>query len=281
MDYTQLIIDGYIYDNNRRNLQGYFTRQLKIAERGFIHLNDFHAGCVAVLSRWEELVLIQIKSSQNQLKRELELARNGKIRFSQIDPGKTYEQMCEESINRNEEELLNIDSNKWVLHLKDPRNPDRQFHITKKEIGIIKSELTKAHNLLTLVGFDYSIPEREPWPTSTLEEIFKLSSREKILSGKMLDFVAIFGGGGEVRAPLTWLITSQKGKGGHKQSLLYFIKLMFRGQLQNDVKRATSKLFIDTKGEFFLKPQDNLSLEGFKQKSNEFEEGLLKILGKN
>lgn len=57
MDYSEIVLKGFLDENTRNILEKYFLREYKIAKRDqFFEANEFFSGCLKVIKGWEELL---------------------------------------------------------------------------------------------------------------------------------------------------------------------------------------------------------------------------------
>lgn len=57
MDYSEIILKGFLDENTRKFLEKYFLREYTIAKRDqFFEANEFFSGCLRVIEGWEELL---------------------------------------------------------------------------------------------------------------------------------------------------------------------------------------------------------------------------------
>lgn len=142
--------------------------------------------------------------------------------------------------------------------------------------GVISSVPYKGQDEHTdkLTGF--KIPEDKKRSKEMLEEVYNFLYEQNILTEDKEDFLAIFGHGETIKAPMKWLLTNQSG-GGKQNDLFFFLHLML-GKLPRDAKRKAQNLFVDKDGKRFIKPTSGIKREGAVVKNDKIEKRLKEIL---
>jgi hypothetical protein len=111
----------------------------------------------------------------------------------------------------------------------------------KKIYQEIQQELSQP----PVTGFECKLPKE------TVEEIFNLIVKKKIITGNLNDFFAIFGiASYQFKNPIIWLITAEKGRNaghGHKEELRNFL-VEILGKVTAEDERKVPFLFVDKNG---------------------------------
>lgn len=117
MDFLQIVLDGWFNSINRENLENYFLRSFKKAERDeFLDLKTFYDGCYnASQFLINEVETKNINKRINELYFMLSAAKSKTMNFDKEDETKTYEERCAEIIEYCEHELnfLNNEGGKF------------------------------------------------------------------------------------------------------------------------------------------------------------------------
>ena len=109
INYSELILEGFFIENNRKYLSNYFFRESKAAnDKGYEH-EEFFSGLKIVLQRWEDSVKGKVLERKKELHLMLSEAKNKTLGYSDLN-GKSIEQKRKDTIAFCEGELSHENS---------------------------------------------------------------------------------------------------------------------------------------------------------------------------
>jgi hypothetical protein len=149
MDYSEIILKGFLDENTRNFLEKYFLREYKIAKRDlFFEAKEFFRGCLKVIEGWEEY----FKKEKFLYLKELVYTKNriidGTTPVNALD-GKTIEESKQYLIDCYENKIRTIDDSfvaeQPTMPLGSLTNWRVNYNITYAEVMQIKDSIKKAH----------------------------------------------------------------------------------------------------------------------------------------
>ena len=164
MNYLEIILQGYINENNREHLDKYFFREFKKAEIEYYENEEFFRGCLKVIKKFENNINNQFFDRKNELIKMLEGAKNGTIKYSDLK-NKPIEQIHKETIDYCNKELLKINKNNFTVNLFLLTNGRITNKMKLHEVLSIKHSILKAKGKSTNSKQDIEKPQ-------TFEELF-------------------------------------------------------------------------------------------------------------
>jgi len=149
MNYLEIVLQGYFNENNREFLEKYFFREFKKAEKEqYFEAHEFFSGCIKVIESWEKYLQEQVLKRKNQLYLMLNGAKNGTMKYGDLQ-GKTIEEKRQETIEYCEQELKEvrpdgIGSLSFTVHLHSLTKGRIAYNMPYNELLVIKIAILKA-----------------------------------------------------------------------------------------------------------------------------------------
>lgn len=109
INYSELILEGFFIENNRKYLSNYFFRESKAAYDKGYELEEFYSGVKIVLRHWEGSVKGKVLERKKELHLMLSEAKNKTLGYSNLN-GKSIEQKRKDTISFCEGELSHENS---------------------------------------------------------------------------------------------------------------------------------------------------------------------------
>ncbi len=163
MNYSEIIIRGFLDENTRNILETYFLREYKIANRDkFIEADEFFNGCLKVVEVWEKDFEKESFTYLKELINTLEKTKDGTIPINAMN-GKPIKQSKQDIIEYYEGEIKNVQKNGIVASknagitktLYLPTDNGRiSYNLTYFELLLIKHSI--------LIAFQKNQPEQLP-----------------------------------------------------------------------------------------------------------------------
>lgn len=121
LDFTELVLNGYLDTVANKNLDSYFIRQFKIAEKErFYSPEEFFDYCTLVLSKFRTDLENQLNERRKDIYTRLNGARNKTLRYE--NDNRPIELAWQETISNCEAELKNISVSDFLVHLPSLTN---------------------------------------------------------------------------------------------------------------------------------------------------------------
>ncbi len=67
MEYLKIVLQGYFDQNNRENLNKFFFREFKKAEKEHFEADEFFSGCMKVVEGWKSNLQQQVFERKKEL----------------------------------------------------------------------------------------------------------------------------------------------------------------------------------------------------------------------
>ena len=109
INYSEIILEGFFIENNRKYLSNYFFRESKAAYDKGYELEEFYSGVKIVLRHWEGSVKGKVLERKKELHLMLSEAKNKTLGYSNLN-GKSIEQKRKDTISFCEGELSHENS---------------------------------------------------------------------------------------------------------------------------------------------------------------------------
>ncbi|MDB4648933.1 hypothetical protein OAF64_02950 [Crocinitomicaceae bacterium] len=153
INYSELILEGFFIENNRKYLSNYFFRESKAANDKGYEFEEFYSGINIVLRHWEDKVKRKVIERKKELHLMLSEAKNKTLAYSDLD-GKSIEQKRKDTISFCEGELSHENS----------------FEIGNMSFSIDLNKLTNGKVIYSLNRFQFN---------SIIEAVKEAESRTK------------------------------------------------------------------------------------------------------
>lgn len=144
MDYVSVILNGYLDINSRNHLDKYFCREFKKAQENYYELSEFFDGCLNIINQFNGILEFELLTKTDELESMLNRAKDGTIQYSEIEPEKTYDEMCQDTIKYCSNQLKTINLDYGSVQLHQYTNGKYGGHLTYKEINHISNAIHKA-----------------------------------------------------------------------------------------------------------------------------------------
>lgn len=149
MNYLEIVLQGFLDENNREFLDKYFYREYKKAEKEHFEADEFFNGCLKVIEKWERYLQQRVNRRFEELCKMLEAAKAGTLKYDSLE-GKSFEQKIQESILYCEKELKDIrpdgiGSVSYYIPLHSLTNGRIAYTMPYSEVLIIKRAILETY----------------------------------------------------------------------------------------------------------------------------------------
>ena len=182
INYSELILEGFFIENNRKYLSNYFFRESKAAYDKGYELEEFYSGINVVLRHWEDSVKGKVLERKKELHLMLSEAKNKTLGYSDLD-GKSIEQKRKDTISFCEGELshensFEIGNMSFSIDLNKLTNGKVIYSLNRFQFNIIIEAVKEAESR-TKIPFDDKSTQESSKTRDIITEIINGIDRDK------------------------------------------------------------------------------------------------------
>ena len=105
MDYRKIVLEGYNNNDSRQNLDSYFFRQWKNAEKEFYSVKEFFDGCLSQINSFKTNIEVQKNQDKGQFESWLRNAKNRSYPKKAGETDEEYNNKLNDLIDHCEKEI--------------------------------------------------------------------------------------------------------------------------------------------------------------------------------
>lgn len=143
MDYIDIILRGYLNENDKQFLSKYFIRESKKAEKELYSFDEFFAGLDNAINKFKIEYKNRLYKRKNELYLMKEGAENGTLTYRDLK-GESIKERNKKTIEYCESELSEISFENYPIGLLYFTNNRFTGHLNYSEVEFIENEIAKA-----------------------------------------------------------------------------------------------------------------------------------------
>lgn len=143
-DYFKIVMDGYSNPNTRRNLDSYFFRQFKLAEKENFSFEEFFEGCEDVIYHLHQKMQKSMYKRQHDLAIILGWRKNGKR--GDRDTPKPLTEQDHKEIKEIRKEYDSLSTKNFPVNLYQYTNNRYQGQLYQADLDVLSVAILKTKN---------------------------------------------------------------------------------------------------------------------------------------